>query len=105
MNAKEIYEGLKSLGYPVAYSHFSEGDVPDPPYIVYFYEGTNNFFADGVTYLEINEANIELYSRQKDPEAEKKISDWLNENEIPYEKQEFYIESEKMIQVIFEVEI
>ena len=105
MTTQEFYQGLVSLGYPVAYSHFAEGNGPDPPYITYYYPGTNNFSADGIVYQEINEIDIELYSTEKDLEAEKKIADWLTENGLFYEKLEYYIESEKMIQVIFEIEI
>lgn len=73
--------------------------------MVYLFPGTDNFSADGVVYQAIDELNIELYSEEKDPEAEKKIADWLTENGLFFEKQEYYIESEKMIQVIFETEV
>lgn len=105
MRAQEINAGLKSLGYPVAYSHFAEGNVPTPPYITYYFPGTDNFSADGIVYVPIDELDIELYSVEKDLEAEKKIADWLTQNGLFYEKLEYYIESEKMIQVIFETEI
>lgn len=105
MTTQEIYEGLKSLGYPVAYSHFAEGDIPDLPYIVYYSPGTDNFSADGIVYHQVTELNIELYTVKKDLEAEKKIENWMTENELFYEKSEYYIESEKMLQVIFETEV
>lgn len=105
MTTQEIYEGLKSLGYPVAYSHFAEGDIPDLPYIVYYSSGTDNFSADGIVYHQITELNIELYTVKKDLEAEKKIENWMIENELFYEKSEYYIESERMLQVIFETEV
>ncbi len=73
--------------------------------MVYLFPGTDNFSADGVVYQAIDELNIELYSEEKDPEAEKKIADWLTENGLFFEKQEYYIESEKMFQVIFETEV
>lgn len=73
--------------------------------MVYLFPGTDNFSADGVVYQAIDELNIELYSEEKDPEAEKKIADWLTENGLFFEKQEYYIESEKMIQVIFETKV
>ena len=73
--------------------------------MIYLFPGTDNFSADGVVYQAIDELNIELYSEEKDPEAEKKIADWLTENGLFFEKQEYYIESEKMIQVIFETEV
>lgn len=105
MTIQELYSGLSSIGYPVAYSHFAEGDVPDPPYITYYYPGTDNFSADGIVYCPINEIDVELYDVKKNTEAEQKIEDFLTENEIFYEKQEYDIESEKMIQVIYEFEI
>lgn len=105
MTTQEIYEGLKSLGYPVAYSHFAEGDVPDLPYIVYYFPGTDNFSADGIVYHQITELDIELYTVKKDLEAEEKIEKWLTGNELFYEKSEYYIESERMLQVIFETEV
>lgn len=105
MTTREIYEGLKSLGFPVAYSHFAEGDVPKTPFITYHFPGTDNFSADGIVYQEINELDIELYSNKKDLEAENAIADWLMSKGLFYEKQEYYIESEKWIQVIYEVSL
>ena len=86
MTTQEIYEGLKSLGYPVAYSHFAEGNVPAPPFITYYYPGTDNFSADGIVYVPINEVDIELYSNTKNLDAERKIEDWLTMNGLFYEK-------------------
>lgn len=105
MKAQEIYEGLRSLGYPVAYRRFAEGDVPRAPYLIYLFPGTDNFSADGIVYQEINQLDIELYMEKKDLEAEQKIADWLTKNGVFYEKEEVYIESEKMIEVIFSAEI
>lgn len=65
--------------------------------------GSDNFAADGITYHEMENINIELYCVKKEPETEKKIADFLTANKIYYEKQETYIESEKMILVIFEI--
>lgn len=105
MRTRELHSGLLSLGYPVSYSHFAEGNVPEPPYITYYYPGTDNFSADGIVYLPINEIDVELYDVKKNLEAEQKIENFLTENGIFFEKQEHYIESEKMIQVIYEFEI
>lgn len=103
MNLEELNDGLKKLGFPVAYGHFAEGHVPQLPYIVLKNMGTDNFAADGIAYHEIEDTDIELYCKKKDSAVEKKISDFLTENKIYYEKQETYIKSEKMIQVIFEI--
>lgn len=103
MILKDLVSELKKMGFPVAYSHYAEGDVPESPYIVIQGMGSNNFSADGIVYHEIEDTNIELYCDEKDQEAEKKISDFLTENKIYYEKTETYIESEKMIQSVFEI--
>ena len=105
MTPYEIYQGLKSLGYPVAYSHYAEGEVPEPPFLTYYFPGTDNFSADGLVYQEINELDIEIYSRGKALEAEQAVSEWLTSQGLFYEKQEYYIESEKLIQVIFEISL
>ena len=103
MILKDLVSGLKKMGFPVAYSHYAEGDVPKSPYIVIQGMGSDNFSADGIVYHEIEDTNIELYCDKKDQETEKKISDFLTENKIYYEKTETYIESENMIQIIYEI--
>lgn len=103
MKLEELNAGLSELGFPVAYNHFAEGHVPKCPYIVLNSLGTDNFSADGIVYHEIEDIDIELYCKKKDEVSEKKIADFLTENKIYYEKNEEYIETEKMIQVIFEI--
>ncbi|MNW68804.1 hypothetical protein D3C74_476650 [compost metagenome] len=47
--------------------------------------------------------NIELYTDKKDLTAERILENLLNENEIPYETFETWIESENLFQKIYEV--
>ena len=103
MILQDLVSGLKEMEFQVAYSHFAEGEVPKCPHIVVQGMGSDNFSADGIVYHEVEDTNIELYCDKKDLEAEKKISDFLTENKIYYEKTETYIESEKLIQVVFEI--
>lgn len=103
MSLEKLIKGLKSLGFPVAYSHFAEGHVPELPYVVVQGMGSDNFAADGIVYHEMEDIDIELYCDKKEPETEKKIADFLTENKIYYEKEEMYIETEKMIQILFEI--
>ena len=102
MTAKDIREGLEGLGFSVAYRRFGEGDTPKTPFVVFYFPSTDNFGADGTVYKEVNELDIELYSDRKDIAAEQLISAWLTENNLFFEKQEYWIESEEWIQVIFE---
>lgn len=103
MTLSELNNSLKKLGFPVSYSHFAEGHTPKCPYIVLRGMGTDNFSADGIVYHEIEDVDIELYCEKKDPIVEKRISDFLTKNKIYYEKKETNIESENMIQIIYEI--
>lgn len=108
MTLLELVNLLKSTGYPVAYSHFvntEHNPAPNPPYICYTLPGTENFNADNKVYHKITDVDIELYTNNKDFEAEKKIEDLLDANDIPWESTEVWIEEEKMYQKIYEVRL
>lgn len=64
-----------------------------------------NFFSDGIVYAKIDSLDIELYSDQKDWENEKKIEDVLEKYGITYQKTAEYLESEKMYEVLYEMEV
>lgn len=106
MILSELNTILKATGYPVAYSHFTvttNNPAPIPPYITYLVAYSSNFMADNKVYKKIDNLQIELYTREKDLVAEKKVEDLLDTNEIPYETTETWIESEKLFQKIYEI--
>lgn len=103
MILQELNILLKATGYPVAYSHFNQ--PVNPPFITYLVTGSENFIADNKVIAKIENINIELYTSIKDLEVEKKLEDKLNENEIPYETTEEWIESENLFQKIYEVRL
>ena len=100
----ELMEIMKETGLPFAYDHFAEGESPDPPFITFLLPGSNNFAADGRVYMKINEVHIELYTDEKNPETEALVEDVLDEHEIFYEKTEFWIESEKLYEILYSFE-
>ena len=104
MTEVQIAQIIKSIGYPVAYHHFAEGQEPSKPYIVYLYPGTDNFSADGTVYQDINQIDIELYTDNKIIAAEKAVEAVLKEHGFFYEKTESYLETEKMFEVLYETE-
>lgn len=104
MTEVEIAQMIKSIGYPVAYHHFAEGQEPSKPYIVYLYPGSNNFSADGIVYQSVNQIDIELYTENKNLAAEKAVEAVLKEHGFFYEKTESYLETEKMFEVLYEME-
>lgn len=108
MTIAELKKILDAAGYPVAYSHFMETEktpIPAPPYITYLVAYSSNFIADNKVYKKINNIQIELYTKIKDLAAESKLETVLDENDIPYESMETYIESEQLFQKIYEVRL
>lgn len=66
---------------------------------------SNNFGADGMVYLKINEVHIELYTDCKDLSAEQKTETVLDKYGIFFEKSEVWIESEKLYEVLYKFEM
>ena len=88
---------------PVVYGEFTQPIAP--PFITYQFAYANDMQADNHNYLEISNFQIELYTRNKDPAAEKKIQDKLKELRLPYSKVEAWLESESLRQVIYEIQL
>ena len=105
MTYDNVIEMLEEAGLPLAYDHFAEGESPDPPFLVFLFPGTDNVFADDTVYKKIDQLNIELYTDKKDPEIETTIEDILLSHELPYEKSEVWIESEKMYEVLYQTQM
>ena len=108
MTQSELFVALGSLGIPVAYSEFvstSENPAPAPPFITYQFTNDDDFKADNHNYVEISSFNIELYANKKDPVTEKLVQDKLKELRLPYSKSETWIDSEKMFQVVYTIQL
>ena len=105
MTYENVIEMLEEAGLPLAYDHFAEGESPEPPFLIFLFPGTDNVFADDTVYQRIDELNIELYTDKKDPETENLIEDILIAHELPYEKSEVWIESEKMYEVLYQTQM
>lgn len=105
MTETEVFQMIKRTGFPTAYHHFEEGQSPEPPFLVYLYPGSNHFSADGSVYQGIHQLNFELYTDHKDLESEKQVEAVLNEHGFFYRKTESYLESERMYEVLFEMEV
>ena len=105
MNKSDIPALLERLGFPFAYDHFAEGEGPEPPFLVYRYPSADNFAADGVAYFKQDVLHIEVYTDRKDPALEEQIEAALDEGGIFYGKGETWIDSEKLYEVLYEMEV
>ena len=96
MTYDDVITMLEEAGLPLAYDHFAEGESPDPPFLVFLYPGSDNMFADDTVFKKID---------VKDPETETQIEDILIAHDLPYEKSEVWIESEKLYEVLYQTQI
>ena len=103
MTLVELNEILKQSGYPVAYRFFNTKQTP--PFVCYLVSYTNNQSADNVPWKKINHIQIELYTKNKDLDAEKKIEDLLTNAGLFFNAEETYIDTEKVSQRIYEIEV
>lgn len=105
MTYKEVATMVNSIGLPYAYYQFPEGTGQAPPFVVFFYSETDDLYADEINYQRIVTLNIELYTAEKDFETESIVEEILANNNLTYYKEENYIDSEKMWQIAYEMEV
>ena len=96
MTPKEIKEIIKQAEVPCAYYKFAEDTKQEPPFICYFFDGSEDLYADGINYLRLERLYIELYTDRKDFALEDKLQKILNKNGIAFSKEEDNIDSEHM---------
>lgn len=58
-----------------------------------------------MTYEQIAEMMIELYTDKKLPELEEQVEAVLAQHEIYYTKTELFIDSEELYEVLYEMEV
>lgn len=105
MTYKEIASMIESIGLPYAYYQFSEDTAEAPPFVVFFYSHTADQYADDLNYQRIEQLNVELYTSEKDFEIEARIEKLLNDHGLTYYREENYLDSEKMYQIAYEMEV
>ena len=100
MELKNIMKLLGGLGIPIAYHQF-----PEPPFLIYLTLGSHNFSADGMVYFKVKQLDVELYTDKKDLALEEELEKILDAQGIFYNKTETYIKSEKLYEVLYELEV
>ena len=101
MTLAELKTILEETGIPVAYRFFTERQTP--PFICYYVYDTDNVGADGGVYHEVSNVRVELYTELKNQELEKAVETALTG--FFYNKYETYISTEKVYQIIYEIEV
>lgn len=97
---EKIVEAVETLGVPIRYRLFKS--KPEKiPFAVYYEDESDNFAADNVVYDRRIAYVLELYANKKDREVEAGIEKAFEEAEIYWEKEESYIESEKLLMTAY----
>ena len=105
MSYEEINEMMQEIGLPFAYHHFAEGESPDPPFALFLSPGEDTFSADNLMYHSFKELHIELYTDEKSPDTEQRVEEVLLQHSVYYTKSEVWIESEKLYEVLYIMEV
>lgn len=103
----ELIEILKETGLPYVYSHYAQGEVPEPPYICYAISSSHPFGADGKVYASFMDVDLELYTNAPDWQTVKTILSVLDAHGIFYGVTETWIPEEGLYQtwITFEMEV
>ena len=105
MTFKQIATMISSIGFPFAYYQFPEGTAQAPPFICFYYSGDNDAKADNSNYQKIENLVIELYTDNKDFEAEALVESALRSAGLVWSRNEGNIDSEKLYQVVYETNV
>lgn len=100
MEENKLFTILKQMNIPVAYDHFTNKTV-SIPFILYRNDSSDTFKADDKTYAKENSYIIDLVTEKKDVVLEKQLEDLLNDNFLPWDKEENYIDDERIYQIRF----
>lgn len=107
MTRKQVGQMMQSMGIPVIYRTYDQGKyhAPKPPYGVYYYVDSQDFYADCVNYARIERVALEVYSVKKDFEVESNIEQTLTEKAITWRRYDEYIDTEQLYLTTYEVYI
>jgi hypothetical protein len=105
MTRKEVAQMVDSIGLPYAYYQFDEDTAQAPPFVVFFFSTSNDLYADQTNYQRIDSLSIEFYSSEVDFDTEEAIETILNDAGLTFYKEQSYIESERIWQTAYDMEI
>lgn len=105
MSYEEIFAMVLGMGFPAAYNHFPNDTRRKPPYVCFYYPSSDVYAADNQNYIKRERLYIELYTAEKDFQAEAAVESALREHGIVYERGETYIDAERLYMQLYTMEI
>ena len=105
MTYEQVATMVSSIGVPYAYYQFPEGTAVAPPFVCFYFEGSDDLYADDKNYQRIRPLTIELYTDSKDFSLEATVEGILTSNGLTYARNESWIDSERMNMVAYTADI
>lgn len=105
MTYQEVRELAESFGLPCAYYQFAQDTAQPPPFLCWFFSGSDDFFADDSNYQRVRQLNMELYTTRKAFDQEEAIESRLEALHLPYYKEETFLDKERMHMTSYEMEL
>lgn len=99
---------IAGIGLPYAYDHFNDADgahPQGPPFICFLYPNSDDFIADNINYARITRLVIELYTDNVDFDLEGAVEAALIAAELPFTRDQQYIEGEQMYMTTYSTEV
>ncbi len=104
MTYQEIAQMIESIGLPFAFYQFPDDTEQSPPFICFLYD-YDEFYADDSNYADKVVLTIELYTDTKDIQLEAAVEAVLDEHEMTWTKAPTFIDSERMWQISYTMEV
>ena len=104
MTRTEIKNIVASIGLPYAYLQWHDDDPEKPsgpPFVCFYYDNADPFFADGINFGDVVDLVIEHYSDEVDFETDDRIGWILNENGLTFEPDREYLSDQRMWRSVF----
>lgn len=101
----DIKTMLAQTRLPATYYSWPEKQAPQLPYLVWYLPSSDNFAADDKVYKHIETLNVELYTEAKDFATEQAVEAVLDAYGMVWERQESYIDTEHMYEVLYIMEV
>ena len=104
MTYAEIKTMIAGVGLPYAYYQWHDDDPEKPagpPFICFYFDRGEDFFADGENYTKIDRLVIEHYADEVDLVTDALIGTTLTENGLTYQWDRQFIRDQRMWQTVF----
>lgn len=105
MTYQEVKELVESLGLPYCYYQFPQDTGQAPPFLCFFFGSSDDLYADDRNFQRIRGLSIELYTDRKAFDLEEEIESRLEALDLPYYKEETFLDKERMHMTTYEMDV